>query len=159
MFPQSGANRSLLNLWYFADMSNSQQTNVIGTEEVPLTIIAGAGDEQKDNALTQVSSRIGRVATFCYKNKHQRTLAYCSIICGCSCIGVKALTNSVKVLHYFLYMIIKQFRAALNSDKLTVWIFKRKHLHIEGLRLEGLLHHKLGRVLVLLPLGTALPFV
>ncbi|KAK9534790.1 hypothetical protein VZT92_007213 [Zoarces viviparus] len=36
-----------------------------------------------------------RAASFC-DDQHHRKLAICSIICGISCIGIKALINSVK---------------------------------------------------------------
>ena len=34
----------------------------------------------------------------CLEDRYHRKLAICSIICGISCIGIKALINSVKVL-------------------------------------------------------------
>ncbi|GAA6229874.1 transmembrane protein 265 [Lates japonicus] len=38
----------------------------------------------------------GRGVASCCDDKHHRKLAICSIICGISCIGIKALINSVK---------------------------------------------------------------
>ncbi|KAF1379854.1 hypothetical protein PFLUV_G00180420 [Perca fluviatilis] len=58
-------------------------------EDVPLNTIPGSGDAQ-NNQLTRQG------AASCCGDKNNRKLAICSIICGISCIGIKALINSVK---------------------------------------------------------------
>ena len=75
-------------------MSTSPQTNIKIEEEVPLNTVAGSGDAENDPE----PNNTRRVAAFfrCDDPNH-RKLAIWSIICGVSCIGVRALINSVKV--------------------------------------------------------------
>lgn len=84
--------KSFINmLLCFADMSNSNQTNVTVDEELPLNTIPGSGDTQNNATCFKQDAETFR------HDKHHRKLAICSIICGISCIGIKALINSVKV--------------------------------------------------------------
>ncbi|XP_054615929.1 transmembrane protein 265-like [Dunckerocampus dactyliophorus] len=71
-------------------MSDSPHTSVTVDEETPLKTVPGSGDPQ-NGAATAVAHRASR-----FRDKHHRWLAICSIICGISCIGIKALINSVK---------------------------------------------------------------
>lgn len=81
-----------------AEMSSSPQTQVTVDEEVPLYTVAGSGDVQNNNdTCNQVISVTERGAASCSSDEHHRKLAICSIICGISCIGIKALINSVEV--------------------------------------------------------------
>lgn len=73
-------------------MSDSPQTCVTVEEELPLNVVAGSGDAQNDDSNNQTTGKVFS----CCKDKHHRKLAVCSIICGCSCIGIKALINSVQ---------------------------------------------------------------
>uniref|UniRef100_A0A3Q4BP65 Uncharacterized protein n=1 Tax=Mola mola TaxID=94237 RepID=A0A3Q4BP65_MOLML len=74
-------------------MSNSPDGTAV--EEVNLNLLPGSGEAQHNsNSLTQVVT--GQSATYCCNDRHHRKLAICSIICGISCIGIKALINSVK---------------------------------------------------------------
>lgn len=75
-------------------MSKSAQTND-KEETVTLNIIGGAADEQ-NNTCNQANDTTGRIAGFCCNDEHYRRLAHCSIICGCSCIGIQALETSLK---------------------------------------------------------------
>lgn len=63
-------------------------------EEVRLDLLPGSGEEQ-NNRNHAISGR--DAASFCSDRNH-RKLAVCSVICGLSCIGCKALVYSVKVL-------------------------------------------------------------
>lgn len=76
----------------FADMANSNHIHVPMEEENPLNTVPGSGDVQNNGDC------FGQEAATFRNGKHHRTLAICSIICGISCIGIKALINSVKVL-------------------------------------------------------------
>lgn len=81
-----------------AEMSNSPQTHETVVEEVHLNLLPGSGETQNNNN-NQVTT--GQDASSCCDDKNHRKLAICSIICGISCIGIKALINSVKV---FLFL-------------------------------------------------------
>lgn len=75
------------------EMSDAPQTrdNVV-VEEVSLHLLPGSGEIQTHHeASAQRDS-----APSCH-DRNFRRLAYCSIICGISCIGIFALVNSVKV--------------------------------------------------------------
>lgn len=78
-------------------MSNSHQTHVPVEEEIPLTTVPGTGDALNNDTCNQVviCNAEQDTSPFC-KDEHHRKLAICSIICGISCIGIKALTYSVK---------------------------------------------------------------
>lgn len=74
-------------------MADAPQTrdNVV-VEEVSLHLLPGSGETHNHSeASAQRDS-----APSCY-DRNFRRLAYCSIICGISCIGMFALVNSVKV--------------------------------------------------------------
>lgn len=73
-------------------MSTSPQTNVTVEEELPLNTIAGSGNTHGNHVVISP----GACGASCCDDKHHRKLAVCSIICGISCIGIKALINSVK---------------------------------------------------------------
>lgn len=75
-------------------MSDQRRTTEAATEEVQLNLLPGSGEEQ--NHLNHALS--GRNAASCYTDSNYRKLAICSVICGLSCIGCKALIYSVKVL-------------------------------------------------------------
>lgn len=79
-------------------MSNSPQTHETVVEEVRLNLLPGSGETQDTNN-TCIQVITGQSATSCCDDKNHRKLAICSIICGISCIGIKALINSVKVLY------------------------------------------------------------
>nr|XP_057904614.1 transmembrane protein 265-like [Doryrhamphus excisus] len=74
-------------------MSDSPHTCVTVDEETPLKTVPGSGDQVEGGhpAAAVVVHRAPR-----FQDKHHRWLAICSIICGISCIGIKALINSVK---------------------------------------------------------------
>ncbi|XP_008293557.1 uncharacterized protein LOC103367336 [Stegastes partitus] len=80
------------------EMSNSTQTHVtMEDEELPLTTVPGTGDAENNDTCNQVViSSTEQDTVSCCKEKHYRKLAICSIICGISCIGIKALIYSVK---------------------------------------------------------------
>lgn len=86
-------------------MSESPETRVMMDEALPLNVIAGPGDLLDDDAPEQVrvGGAAGRVADLFCKDEHHRKLAVCSIICGISCIGIKALIHSVKVFLFFFF--------------------------------------------------------
>lgn len=75
-------------------MSAQPQTKETAAEEVRLNLLPGSGEEQ--NNLNHAISGMD-AASFCHDRNH-RKLAICSVICGLSCIGCKALIYSVKVL-------------------------------------------------------------
>lgn len=75
-------------------MSDQPQTKEEAADGVQLKLLPGSGEEQ--NNLNHAIS--GRDAASCYTDSNYRKLAICSIICGLSCIGIKALIYSVKVL-------------------------------------------------------------
>lgn len=79
-----------------ADMSHSAHTCIKMDEEMPLKMVPGSVDPQE--GLTTAAGKKSGIgaAAFC-NDEHHRRLAVCSIICGISCIGIKALINSVKV--------------------------------------------------------------
>ncbi|KAM7386970.1 hypothetical protein PAMA_009552 [Pampus argenteus] len=78
-------------------MSSSPQTHITVDEEIPLNTVAGSGEvEDKNNTCTEVITIMGQGAASCCNDRYHRKLAICSIICGISCIGIKALINSVK---------------------------------------------------------------
>uniref|UniRef100_A0A1A8IHV7 Uncharacterized protein n=1 Tax=Nothobranchius kuhntae TaxID=321403 RepID=A0A1A8IHV7_NOTKU len=64
---------------------------------IPLTTTPGSAD-QSDADHQENHTKRGFCAAFRY-NKFHRRLAICSIICGFSCIGFKALIYSVKAEH------------------------------------------------------------
>uniref|UniRef100_A0A1A7WNS3 Uncharacterized protein n=1 Tax=Iconisemion striatum TaxID=60296 RepID=A0A1A7WNS3_9TELE len=72
-------------------MANSTEVNI------PLTTTPGSAD-QSDAYHQETHTKTGCGATLRY-NKFHRRLAICSIICGFSCIGFKALIYSVKAEH------------------------------------------------------------
>ncbi|KAM9744799.1 transmembrane protein 265-like [Menidia menidia] len=74
-------------------MSDLQQ---VRAEEVPLDVIGGSGGEQNQETGNQRTGGLKKMALAFFRDEHRRKLAYCSILCGCSCIGVKALTYSLK---------------------------------------------------------------
>lgn len=61
-------------------------------EEVSLHLLPGSGEAQSPS---EASARRDS-APSCH-DRNFRRLAYCSIVCGISCIGIFALVNSVKV--------------------------------------------------------------
>lgn len=63
-------------------------------EEFRLNLLPGSGEEE--NNLNHAIS--GRAAAPCCTDRNHRKLAICSVICGLSCIGFKALIYSAKVL-------------------------------------------------------------
>lgn len=73
-------------------MSAAPQTrdNVV-VEEVSLDLLPGSGENQNHRE----ASLWWDSAPSCH-DRNFRRLAYCSIICGISCIGIFALVNSVK---------------------------------------------------------------
>ncbi|XP_029015168.1 transmembrane protein 265-like [Betta splendens] len=73
-------------------MANSDHVSVSMDERTPLSTTPGSADVQNGTC-----SRRDAVAARHYK--HHRGLAICSIICGNSCLGIKALINSVKAEH------------------------------------------------------------
>ncbi|XP_053194517.1 transmembrane protein 265-like [Scomber japonicus] len=77
-------------------MSDSPQIKVAMEEQVPLQIVAESGEAQNNDTRHQVIRMPSCFPASCCEDKHHRKLAICSIICGCSCIGIKALINSVK---------------------------------------------------------------
>ncbi|XP_034566924.1 transmembrane protein 265-like [Notolabrus celidotus] len=79
-------------------MSDSPQTCVTVEEELPLNVVAGSGDDLHNDSSPQTTSSTRRCPAFssCCKDRHYRKLAICSIVCGVSCIGIKALISSVK---------------------------------------------------------------
>ncbi|XP_068435485.1 transmembrane protein 265-like [Clinocottus analis] len=56
-----------------------------------LTTVPGAGEVQTSKAINSAGP-----GSSCCDDQHHRKLAICSIVCGISCIGIKALINSVK---------------------------------------------------------------
>ncbi|KAL3053469.1 hypothetical protein OYC64_005911 [Pagothenia borchgrevinki] len=76
-------------------MPKSQETSEIKMEEVPLNTIPGTGGTPP-NGTTVISISERCATTSCCENRNYRRLAICSIICGLSCIGYKALKYSVK---------------------------------------------------------------
>nr|XP_040046452.1 transmembrane protein 265-like [Gasterosteus aculeatus aculeatus]XP_040046453.1 transmembrane protein 265-like [Gasterosteus aculeatus aculeatus] len=68
-------------------MSKSPRTREEKLEDVPLTIMGAAARQNR----YATSSRWCRC-----DDPHHRKLAICSIICGITCIGISALTNSVE---------------------------------------------------------------
>ncbi|CAK6961126.1 transmembrane protein 265-like [Scomber scombrus] len=89
-------------------MSGSPQTKEVMEEQVPLQRVPVSGDAQNNDTRHHVISMPACCPASCpascpaccpescFEDKHHRKLAICSIICGCSCIGIKALINSVK---------------------------------------------------------------
>ncbi|XP_069021423.1 transmembrane protein 265-like [Embiotoca jacksoni] len=71
-------------------MSNSPQKPGSEDEEIPLTQISGSADSHHN------SSNHNVIVPKEGADEDHRTLAICSIICGISCVGVKALIYSVK---------------------------------------------------------------
>lgn len=75
-------------------------------EEVVLNLLPGSGEEQNmvnhaisgGDATSGSNAASGSDATWCCADRYYRRLAICSVICGLSCIGCKALIYSVKVL-------------------------------------------------------------
>lgn len=75
-------------------MSGQPQLQKAAAEEVQLNLLPVSGEEQ-NNLNHEIS---GREVASCCPDSYYRKLAICSIICGLSCIGCKALIYSVKVL-------------------------------------------------------------
>lgn len=73
-------------------MSDKPQKCIPEDEEIPLNLISGSGETQKNDDFHKVTIS----TAICCEDKHHRKLAICSIICGISCIGINALINSVK---------------------------------------------------------------
>lgn len=98
-------------------MADSPHTCVKMEEVVPLQTVPTSGE-----TCNQVTSS-GRGVASCCDDKHHRKLAICSIICGISCIGIKALINSVKVFccltRFFSHSSIKMSKPSV--ARLTVW--------------------------------------
>ncbi|XP_061702850.1 transmembrane protein 265-like isoform X2 [Syngnathoides biaculeatus] len=67
-------------------MLHSPHTSIKVDEETPLNMVPGSAEPQQGLATTAA----------CCGDKHHRRLTICSIICGISCIGIKALIDSVK---------------------------------------------------------------
>ncbi|XP_051905269.1 transmembrane protein 265-like [Hippocampus zosterae] len=76
-------------------MSHSAHTCIKMDEEMPLKMVPGSVDPQ-EGLMTAAAKKSGIGAAACGNDKHHRRLSVCSIICGISCIGIKALINSVK---------------------------------------------------------------
>lgn len=74
-------------------MSGQPQTEEATAADVQLNLLPGSGEEQ--NSLNHAIS--GREAASWCSDRNHRKLAVCSILCGLSCIGAKALIYSVKV--------------------------------------------------------------
>lgn len=112
----------------FTEMANSSQMHEEEAEEVLLDSFPGTADTQ-NNTCFEVVVEKKEAASYC-DDKHHRKLAVCSIICGISCIGIKALIYSVKVFNCLspvspnvtalkLYF-TKSPKAALNSSQVTL---------------------------------------
>lgn len=68
-------------------------------EVMPLTVVAQRGDQdRRDETCKPVASRVRRMISYVRNDDSYRVLAIFSIICGISCIGMKALISSVKVM-------------------------------------------------------------
>ncbi|XP_004071228.1 transmembrane protein 265 [Oryzias latipes] len=66
-------------------------------EVMPLTVVAQRGDQdRRDETCKPVASRVRRMISYVRNDDSYRVLAIFSIICGISCIGMKALISSVK---------------------------------------------------------------
>ncbi|XP_077398179.1 transmembrane protein 265-like [Festucalex cinctus] len=74
--------------------SDSPHTAINIDEDIPLNAVPGTAETR--NGLMSSTKMSGICAAVCGDDKHHRKLAICSIICGISCIGIKALINSVK---------------------------------------------------------------
>lgn len=90
-------------------MSDQPQTKEEAADEVQLNLLPGSGEEQ--NNLNHAIS--GRDAASCCTDSNYRKLAICSIICGLSCIGIRALIYSVKVLSGVFFLHIHSSQALL----------------------------------------------
>ncbi|KAM6904682.1 transmembrane protein 265-like [Xenentodon cancila] len=77
-------------------MSKSQKTDVEIPESIPLNSVPGSCDQQNDDTSNQVISSTGRAAKCWCSDVNHRRLAIWSIICGISCIGIKALIHSIE---------------------------------------------------------------
>ncbi|XP_077415522.1 transmembrane protein 265-like [Vanacampus margaritifer] len=64
-------------------------------EDMPLNTVPGSGETRKGLMLPTKKNGTGAVAC-CGGDMHHRKLAIISIICGISCVGIKALIYSVK---------------------------------------------------------------
>uniref|UniRef100_A0A8C3AX56 Si:dkey-16l2.20 n=1 Tax=Cyclopterus lumpus TaxID=8103 RepID=A0A8C3AX56_CYCLU len=74
-------------------MSTSPPTReTVDEVAILLTTVPGAGDTHNTPSIISA----GPSAASCCDDEHHRKLAICSIICGISCIGIKALISSVK---------------------------------------------------------------
>uniref|UniRef100_A0A672H135 Uncharacterized protein n=2 Tax=Salarias fasciatus TaxID=181472 RepID=A0A672H135_SALFA len=71
-------------------LASPQVRAAADVEEVPLNMVPGLGNEQDGGGGGRQDS------AFCCNDRHYRRLAVCSIVCGCSCIGYRALIDSVK---------------------------------------------------------------
>lgn len=78
-------------------MSNSPPVHEAVDGEVRLNLLPGSGEVQNADVSQAVTEQ---GATPCCRDRNHRKLAICSIICGLSCIGIKALIYSVKVSNY-----------------------------------------------------------
>ncbi|KAG7505650.1 hypothetical protein JOB18_036451 [Solea senegalensis] len=79
-------------------MSSSPHIHVPVDEGILLKTSPGSGipdDHKTSKRSSHSSSWKNKAASFC-EDKHHRKLAKWSIICGISCIGIKALIYSVK---------------------------------------------------------------
>lgn len=83
---------------HFTEMANSSRMHENEVEEVLLDSFPGTADAQNNNTCCEIA--VEKEAAACCDDKHHRKLAICSIICGISCIGIKALIYSVKVVFH-----------------------------------------------------------
>lgn len=75
-------------------MANSDHTQE--NEEVHLDLLPGLAEAHNNNNTLNRHQATARVAPSYCEDQYHKKLAICSIICGISCIGIKALINSVK---------------------------------------------------------------
>lgn len=88
--------RTFLNIVCLAEMSKSPlKREAVDEVAILLTTVPGAGDTQNTPAIISAGPS---AASCCCDDEHHRKLAICSIVCGISCIGIKALISSVEVL-------------------------------------------------------------
>ncbi|XP_061906213.1 transmembrane protein 265-like [Entelurus aequoreus] len=71
-------------------MADSPDACVTVDEDTPLNTVPGSG-EMQHGAVPDGAKWGPR-----FYNKHHRVLSICSVVCGVSCIGIKALIESVK---------------------------------------------------------------
>lgn len=103
-----------------AEMSNSHEKQEVADEEVPLNMMAGSGEQQQNNTSTSTSCYevidiCGHDSRHC-SDRYHRKLAIASIICGISCIGIKALIASVKVFQCVFQLSVKSPNTGLHQE-------------------------------------------